>query len=161
MSSICRLLAVTLLATLLTPIQKADADDGREVWLCLENIVTLDEFRSTCIGMVTNFCQQTNPDMQNSPGLVACMGRETLAWDGALNGIYKEVRSKLPKPEQAVLKSAQLGWIKDRDGTCAFEAIIGYRYSGSASAEAEARCKRNMTAERVVQLWYWRNVLNE
>lgn len=153
--------AVFVALAILWSASPALSDDGREVWLCLENIVTEDEFKSQCIGMVTNFCQETNPDMQNSPGLVACMGRETLAWDGGLNSIYKEVRGMLPEDEREPLKQAQLGWIKDRDATCKMEAIIAYRYSGSASAEAEARCKRDMTAMRVVKLWYWRNVLKD
>ncbi len=161
MKIVPNLTAAAVLAGALFTSGTPRADDGREVWSCLQNIVTIDEFRRDCIGMVTNMCQELNKDMQNSPGLVSCMGREALAWDGVLNGIYKEVRAKLPKGEQAALKTAQLGWIKDRDGTCAFEAVIAYRYSGSASAEAEASCKRDMTAMRVVKLWYWRNVLSE
>ena len=154
------LFLVGMMVAGLSNAPRANADDGREVWTCLEQIVTLDEFRTQCIGTVTKLCQ-TDPQMQNSRGLVACYGREALAWDGALNGIYKELRNLLPEAEHAPLKAAQLGWIKDRDATCAMEGIIANRYSGSASAEAQARCKRDMTAERVVRLWYWRNVLKD
>ena len=156
---ILSLVAALILSTALP--QSAKADDGREVWTCLQTIVTIEEFRTQCIGMVTNLCQ-TDPAMKTTRGYIECLSRERLAWDGVLNGVYKELRGKLKKPGQALLKDAQLTWIKQRDATCAFEAEIFLRIgSGSASAENAARCLRDETALRTVKLWYWRNLVSE
>ncbi len=146
------LLALLLAAPAITP--PALADDARNVFACVEELAGTGKTRETCVGVITDHCQ-TDPEFQNSLGAITCMERETLAWDGILNGQYKTLRAGLSPREGELIREAQLGWIKARDGECGFIAEFFSRYSGSASAQWSTACRRDRTAERAILLYDW------
>lgn len=148
---------VFALALLAAP---ASADDGPNSFACLEETAGTDRFRTDCIGMITRLCQM-DPEFKGSGGAVTCMGRETLAWDGILNGQYKVLRAGLNEAEKEQIRAAQLAWVEARDAECAFTESFFYRYSGSASAERGAQCRRDRTAERAALLYDWTQRLKD
>ena len=133
----------------------AVADDAAGVYYCLEEAHAKGESVEQCIGGITEYCQE-DPDFQTEQGAAACLGREALAWDGVLNGAYKELRDGLSETEAALLKEAQLAWIKDRDATCSFAEAFSSRYVDASAAQWAAHCKRDMTAHRAALLHDWR-----
>lgn len=130
----------------------ARANDVLEIMECVD--ANPGAVEAACFGIVATRCQQA-PEMRTAMGTVDCLGRETEVWDGIRNAAYRQLRAGLSEAEAAALKAAQLGWIADRDGTRGFVDTYFYRYSGSASAEWGALCRRDMTARRAVLIDGW------
>lgn len=64
---------------------------------------------------------------------LACFGAYEQAWDYELNHYYKRLRSVLNDEDKAMLKQAQLAWIKHRDATSTFNSLaVNKQYEGQS-----------------------------
>ncbi len=70
--------------------------------------------------------------------------------DTELNRTYKQVLAKTSIEQRALLKSAQLTWIKYRDADCTFQSSA--TEGGSAHPMIISACLTHKTEERTAQL---------
>lgn len=107
-----------------------------------------------CIGFVADSCQKGGN--ASEPGNPAdCMLREAAAWV-ALGKRRFETLQQRSKPEIAALNNAvQKAWTVWRDTQCNATGAFFYQYSGSASAEWQAQCLRDLAADRAILLDDW------
>jgi len=118
----------------------------------------LDETQQTCIDNALGGART-----------VACFGAYEQAWDYELNHYYKLLRSVLSDEDKAVLKQAQLAWIKYRDETSRFNRrVVSKKYegqSGSMYTAIRAGDESNVDApvirERALLLRQWYLGLSE
>ena len=91
--------------------------------------------RRMCIGVVSAPCQDT-PDGATTLGSNACLGREYRAWDGLLNGYYREAMDAFNDEGRSYLKSTQRAWLAFRDPACGwpFRAYPGGTIAGPLGA---------------------------
>lgn len=147
-----------LLAVLLAA--PASAQDARDIDIdeiehCLGEVgYTGPANARECIGFVADSCQEGGN--ASEPGNAAdCTIREAAAWI-ALGARRFETLQQRTKPEIAALnKAAQKAWTVWRDAQCNATGAFFYQYSGSASAEWQAQCLRDLAAERAIQLDDW------
>ncbi len=134
-----------LAALVLHAAYPAAADDAGTLDVCLSQN---RDNPTACYGVVADPCQQATK--QTTLDIVACMGRETAAWDALLNRWYKELKAPLDEPSAEALRDAQRAWIAFRDADCAF----AYTRWGDGSMRnvAGAYCQRDRTAGRAIEL---------
>ena len=79
-----------------------------------------------------------------------CAHREYKAADAELNTAYNRLAAILDAEEKALLKTAELAWIKYRDSTCAFESS---QYAGGTMRPMiESFCLTRVTKARTAEL---------
>jgi uncharacterized protein YecT (DUF1311 family) len=79
-----------------------------------------------------------------------CAHREFQAADAELNKAYNRLAGILDAEEKALLKEAELGWIKYRDSNCSFESS---QYAGGTMRPMiESFCLTRVTRARTAEL---------
>jgi uncharacterized protein YecT (DUF1311 family) len=79
-----------------------------------------------------------------------CAHREYLAADAELNRAYSRLAGILDADEKALLKEAELAWIKYRDSNCTFESS---QYAGGTMRPMiESFCLARVTRARTAEL---------
>jgi uncharacterized protein YecT (DUF1311 family) len=79
-----------------------------------------------------------------------CAHREFLAADAELNKAYNRLAGILDADEKALLKEAELAWIKYRDSNCTFESS---QYAGGTMRPMiESFCMARVTKARTAEL---------
>ena len=79
-----------------------------------------------------------------------CAHQEYKAADAELNKAYNRLAGILDAEEKALLKEAELGWIKYRDSNCAFESS---QYAGGTMRPIiESFCLTRVTKARTAEL---------
>lgn len=79
-----------------------------------------------------------------------CAHREYKAADAELNKAYDRLAAILDAEEKALLKTAELAWIKYRDSTCVFESS---QYKGGTMRPMiESFCLTRVTKARTAEL---------
>ncbi|MBS0057056.1 lysozyme inhibitor LprI family protein [Yersinia sp. Marseille-Q3913] len=79
-----------------------------------------------------------------------CANSEYKKADTELNRTYKQVLAKTSVAQRALLKSAQLTWIKYRDADCTFQSSA--TEGGSVHPMIISACLTHKTEERTAQL---------
>ncbi|NVK19341.1 MAG: DUF1311 domain-containing protein [Methylocystaceae bacterium] len=82
--------------------------------------------------------------------MVICADQEFQKADQQLNKAYQALRQDLDDPAKALLKSAQLNWIKFRDSHCLFERDKAR--GGTIAPLMEIGCLTTLTQHRTVEL---------
>lgn len=82
--------------------------------------------------------------------MVTCADQEFQQADQQLNTAYQALRQDLDGPAKALLKSAQLSWIKFRDNHCRFERDKAR--GGTIAPLMEIGCLTTLTQHRTIQL---------
>lgn len=103
----------------------------------------------SCIGAVTDACQQT-PDGSTTYGMMDCNKREIAVWDSKLNATYAALlKDASPKLKKA-LRDAQRTWIADKEATC----LIPYSFfeGGTIAGPLGGSCVNDFTARRFILL---------
>ncbi|WP_223475309.1 lysozyme inhibitor LprI family protein [Oricola indica] len=104
-----------------------------------------------CIGTVSDDCGRAE-----GPGSAAdCMLREADAWMRVGEGRLDVLRARSKPDIVAETEAAQAAWATYRDAQCNATGAFFYQYSGSASAEWQAACLRDLAAERTILLDDW------
>jgi uncharacterized protein YecT (DUF1311 family) len=95
--------------------------------------------------------QQINCDRPQGDAQVrTCIQLRYEVSDKRMNEVYKQLISSLSDEERAILKEAQLGWIKLRDQTCEFEVYKNRGGTGYRGFLNE--CLDRMTKQRTAEL---------
>ncbi|GAB4347823.1 MAG: hypothetical protein Kow0026_01750 [Oricola sp.] len=149
---------VLLIATLLPSpafAQEVQDIDVDEIEYCLSEAGysgPADEHQ--CIGFIADSCEKG--DNQPEPGSPTdCLTREAAAWNEIAARRYNVLREKT-KPEIArSIADAQDSWSRYREAQCGAAGAFFSQYSGSASAEWQAKCLRDTAAERALLLDDW------
>ena len=114
-----------------------------------------------CIGKISNECQQT-AEGSTTPGIVACVQKETALWDRILNDRYKALMASTRERQEDApgwgqdadavgkLRDAQRKWVAFRDAEC--ERIFAYYVAGTIRGPVAASCQLSLTAERAIDL---------
>lgn len=115
---------------------------------------------ASCRGIVSQSCQNREPDGSTTRGIVACISAETAIWDGYLNSEYQTTmadmrgRDAAEPPEFAkaagALRDAQRAWIAYRDAECL--SVYSADGSGSIRYISVSICLLDMTSERTIAL---------
>lgn len=79
-----------------------------------------------------------------------CAQEEYERSDKALNLAYQEYRAGLPDFQKALLKKAQLSWIRFRDDACEFEASAVE--GGSMQPMVYSQCRSDYTLRRLERI---------
>lgn len=79
-----------------------------------------------------------------------CAQEEYERSDKALNLAYQEYRAGLPDSQKALLKQAQLSWIRFRDDACEFEASAVE--GGSMQPMVYSQCRSDYTLRRLERI---------
>jgi uncharacterized protein YecT (DUF1311 family) len=79
-----------------------------------------------------------------------CSAREYKQADAELNRVYQQVLKQEDAGGQARLKTAQLAWLKFRDGECEYES--GDYIGGTMRPMVENFCLTSVTEQRTGQL---------
>lgn len=104
-----------------------------------------------CIGVVSDDCGRTE-----GPGSAAdCMLREADAWMRVGEGRLDVLRIRSKPDILAETEAAHAAWATYRDAQCNATGAFFYQYSGSASAQWQAACLRDLAAERTILLDDW------
>lgn len=94
-----------------------------------------------------------NNCMENSdgstPSNLECIYAEHKRHDKLLNDSYKTLMNRLDTESRAMLKTAQLAWIKLRDNNCQLHSKM---MTGQMSTLFLEDCRLEMTAERAAEL---------
>ena len=96
--------------------------------------------------------RQTQPCEERSSQAEAngCAHREYQAADAELNRVYGRLAAVLDAEDKAMLKAAELAWIKYRDTSCAFESSQ-YK-GGTIRPMIESFCLTRVTKARTAEL---------
>lgn len=89
-----------------------------------------------------------------TPEKVLCSHGGAARADAVLGQAYREIRSKISKPDRDVLRQSQRNWIKFRDDVCVVDAA--YERLDDVTYEAFARCLERETQNRTLQLMSYR-----
>jgi uncharacterized protein YecT (DUF1311 family) len=101
--------------------------------------------------LIFPIAQQINCDRPQGDAQVrTCIQLRYEVSDKRMNEVYKQLISSLSDEERAILKEAQLGWIKLRDQTCEFEVYKNRGGTGYRGFLNE--CLDRMTKQRTAEL---------
>ncbi len=125
---------------------------------CLDTSGTYDEMES-CIGASANACMTATFDGSTTVGMGFCISEELAFWDGELNAVYQELRTRERGRDSGLdgtvsladaLRDMQRTWIAYRDATCDYErAQWG---GGTGGGPATVGCLMRMTGEQAIFL---------
>lgn len=155
-----------LVLTLAVPAAAQDAvpesgprpGDIAEIDVCLTSSLEAGDAAEECVGIVSGPCMEA-ADGATTVGMMACMGRETQAWDAILNDQWPKLMQRArsldggavaqDQPGRAeTLRDAQRAWIAFRDAECAHAYASGG--DGSIRRILGASCLLDLTAERAI-----------
>ncbi|MEM7238792.1 MAG: lysozyme inhibitor LprI family protein [Pseudomonadota bacterium] len=154
--------AAVILGSVVGPAPAAGGDgDTRLLEACLGN--TPPDAHHLCIGNLSTACQ-SQPGGQTTVGMVDCIASEEQAWDRLLNSYWRDLQDlavaidaqnqslgpEVPGASDSLLE-AQRGWLKYRDGECAFR-WLPYA-GGTIRGPIAASCRLEMTARRVIEFY--------
>ena len=108
------------------------------------------------LAIVPSFAQHMNE--KDSPcvnvvvttELVACLSKERVSSDTALNSLYETIQKRLSGSDAARLTTTERLWIQYRDANCSAERSL-YE-GGTASSPVYLSCLEAMTRERTKEL---------
>lgn len=158
------------IALVLAPVAaQADATHDRfmdDLPTCVD--AAADRYEaSECISVYADTCMVEAEDGQSNLGMTACLNAEADAWDKLLNQEYRAALGWAESADQEeakyfpeyanrvdTIRAAQRAWIAFRDANC--EMAYGLWGSGSMRYPAHALCRRDMTAERTLDLRAYR-----
>ena len=132
-----------------TEIQSpAEIDQSR-----LEACLSQAERAESCIGVVSNACQE-DPGGYTTYGMMECAARETELWDHRLNAAYFGLRNRLEGRDQSQrrdrLLDAQRAWLTYREAECSQQSLA---YEGGSMMGIVANaCFNDFTARRALDL---------
>lgn len=150
-----RLAALTLLIASPAFAQDAREIDVDEIEYCLgEAGYTGPADPHECVGFVTDACQQ-DPETGGPGSAADCTLREAASWMQLAGKRMDKLRSGLKPEILAEAEAAQSAWVAYRDAHCGATGAFFYQYSGSASAEWQAACLRDLAADRAILLDDW------
>ncbi|WP_240931640.1 lysozyme inhibitor LprI family protein [Parasedimentitalea denitrificans] len=129
---------------------------------CAMQADTIDD-RRQCIGMSANACMENSEEGFTTIGMMECIDKERVYWDGQLNQTYKLLKDAY-KPQDAeldsmqssaprmvpALRDMQRSWIAYRDATCDFEQ--SQWGGGSGGGPAVLSCLLRLTAFQSIYL---------
>jgi uncharacterized protein YecT (DUF1311 family) len=110
----------------------------------------------TCVGLVSEKCQEDSGQLGNTWVFVACDAREHQIWDEILNDRYRKAMQAYQGREEgnanpaASLRKMQRLWIQYAEAKCELEAAEWG--SGSGRHSAASRCRLQETAARAIEL---------
>jgi uncharacterized protein YecT (DUF1311 family) len=107
---------------------------------------------TVCAAGLAQDQKPTDPcaEAQSQGELNICWGKQYKAADAQLNVVYREFMSKLNAEETALLKAAQLAWLKFRDTNCEF--VADQFKGGTMRPMAAGMCLADVTNARVNEL---------
>jgi uncharacterized protein YecT (DUF1311 family) len=115
------------------------------------------ENAQACIGAVVETCQAT----EGAGSTADCYMREAATWDAIAANRYEALRSRSKPDIAASVTAAQGAWTVFRDAHCDATGAFFYQYSGSASAEWQGQCVRDLAADRAILLDDWATRLED
>ena len=104
---------------------------------------------AACVGTVADPCLEL-PENQSTVMMGACINRELVIWDEQMNEIYGSLLEALDEETGKALRQSQRAWIKMRDTSCAFSAMLWQ--GGTGAGPAAGACFNRETATRVAFL---------
>ena len=104
-----------------------------------------------CIGGISDACQKA----EGAGSAADCALREADAWMTVAEARMEILRGKLKADILAETEAAQAAWTAYRGAHCAATGAFFYQYSGSASAQWQAQCLRDIAAGRAIELDDW------
>lgn len=142
-----------LALTLVFSAQKSPPVDVSSDEARLNACLAQAEFAESCIGAVSNACQD-DPGGYTTYGMMACERRETALWDQRLNAAYAQMRERLLEREltarRNALQAAQRLWLQYRDAECE-QRWLAYE-GGSMMGVVHNSCFNTFTARRALEL---------
>lgn len=143
------LLALTLsLSAQKTPVAAPSSDEAR-----LNACLAQAEFAESCIGTVSNACQD-DPGGYTTYGMMECERRETALWDQRLNAAYSQMRERLLEREATARRDALLAaqrlWLQYRDAECGQRGLAFE--GGTMMGVVHNSCFNAFTAQRALEL---------
>lgn len=137
----------------------AEPGDAETIKAC----VSAAEMPASCIGKISVPCK-AKPEAQTTDASLACVDRETEAWDALLSERYdveltasttldtdlKAVPGAVFQPVAESLITAQRAWEAFRDAEC--QRRYNLFQSGSYRLDAQAECLMELTAARALDI---------
>lgn len=134
----------------------ARADDAEVITSCVKSAFAANTDARACIGRVASPCLD-NPENQSTHAMIACNDRETKVWDGLLNDEYQRLLGAIEGKTKDDVVKAQRQWIGLRDMDCAIPYAL---FDGGTMAQPiGANCVLESTAERMLQVRAWREMI--
>ena len=143
------ILALTLaLSAQKSPPVEASPDEAR-----LNACLAQAEFAESCIGAVSNACQE-DPGGYTTYGMMECERRENELWDQRLNAAYSRMREMMLEREMTTRRDALLAaqrlWLQYRDAECE-QRGLAYE-GGTMRGVVHNSCFSGFTARRALEL---------
>lgn len=147
------MLSELLALTLAFSVQKSPPADAHSDEARLNACLAQAEFAESCIGVVSNACQN-NPGGSTTYGMMECERRENELWDQRLNAAYSQMREIMREREQSsrrdALLAAQRLWLQYRDAECE-QRGLAYE-GGTMMGVIHNSCFNAFTAQRALEL---------
>ena len=150
-------LAVCLLALLVACALPAEADDTAVIEACLKSAYADDKGKPhDCIGRLADACLD-KPENQSTHAMSACSNAEADIWDALLNAEYHRLLAAVDGKAKDDIVKAQRQWVGLRDADCAIPYAL---FDGGTMAQPiGANCVMQSTAERMLQVRAWREMV--
>ena len=162
MSSTSRLpfwrLAVCWLAVLVASTLPVAADDAAVIEACLKSAYAAENGKPhDCIGRLADACLD-KPENQSTHAMSACSNTEGDIWDALLNAEYQRLLGAVEGKAKDDIVKAQRQWVSLRDADCAIPYAL---FDGGTMAQPiGANCVMQSTAERMLQVRAWREMVD-
>lgn len=107
--------------------------------------------KGECVGAISGPCLE-DPENASTPAMNGCLSKEADMWDHYLNQWYDVLKGQFGEgsDKALALRDSQRAWLKMRDSTCEFEAMLWDGGTGATAAANE--CFMRETGRRALLL---------